>query len=174
MVRAVLSGKRELYRGLMEKYQGRVTAAISRIVGPRPEVEDLVQETFWQAYRSLGRFRGEASFSTWLLRIAANKAIDFRRRRRDEHYYLLDDDAPLALIPSREGEPESLLLAKEQAECLYRYLDRLPPLYRQALRRHYLDGFTYREVAGEAGVPVKTIESRLYRARKLLRSLWPD
>ena len=54
-----------------------------------------------------------------------------------------------------------------------RYLDRLPPLYRQVLRRHYLDGFSYREIAGEAGVPVKTIESRLYRARKLLRSIWP-
>jgi RNA polymerase sigma factor (sigma-70 family) len=85
MVRAVLAGKRELYRRLMEKYQGRVAAAISRVIGFRPEVEDLVQETFWQAYRSLGRFRGEASFSTWLLRIAVNKAIDFQRRRREEH-----------------------------------------------------------------------------------------
>jgi len=52
MVREVLSGKREAYRRLVEKYQGRVAAAIARITGPRPEVEDLVQETFWQAYRS--------------------------------------------------------------------------------------------------------------------------
>ncbi len=157
----------------MEKYQGRVAATISRVIGPRTEVEDLVQETFLQAYRSLGRYRGEASFSTWLLRIAVNKAIDYHRRCREERYYQTVDDTPLAQIPSTEGEPEPLLLAKEQAERLYQYLDRLPPLYRQVLRRHYLDGFSYREVAGEAGVPVKTIESRLYRARKLLRSIWP-
>lgn len=172
MVRAVLAGKRESYRRLMEKYQGRVAAAITRVIGPRPEVEDLIQETFWQAYRSLGRFRGDASFSTWLLRIAVNKAIDFQRRRREECYYLIADDTPLAQIPSSEEQPEPLLLAKEQQERLYRYLDCLPPLYRQVLRRHYLDGFSYREIAGEAGVPVKTIESRLYRARKLLRALW--
>lgn len=173
VVRAVLAGKRELYRRLMEKYQGRVAAAICGVIGRRTEVEDLVQETFWQAYRSLGRFRGESSFCTWLLRIAVNKAIDFQRRCREERCCQTVDDTFLALLPSSEGEPEPLLLAKEQAERLYRYLDRLPPLYRQVLRRHYLDGFSYREVAGEAGVPVKTIESRLYRARKLLRSIWP-
>jgi len=172
MVREVLSGKREAYRRLVEKYQGRVAAAIARITGPRPEVEDLVQETFWQAYRSLGRFRGEASFSTWLMRIAVNKAIDFQRRCREERRRLAADDVPLAEIPSSEEEPEPLLLAKEQEERLYRYLDRLPPLYRQVLRRHYLEGLSYREMAGEAGVPVKTIESRLYRARKMLRSIW--
>lgn len=171
MVREVLAGKREAYRRLVEKYQGRVAAAISRVIGFRPEVEDLVQETFWQAYRSLGRFRGEARFSTWLMRIAVNKAIDFQRRRREERCYLAADHTPLAEISAQE-EPEPLLLAKEQEERLYRYLERLPPLYRQVLRRHYLEGFSYREMAGEAGVPVKTIESRLYRARKLLRSIW--
>jgi RNA polymerase sigma factor (sigma-70 family) len=172
MVREVLAGKREAYRRLVEKYQGRVAAAISRVIGFRPEVEDLVQETFWQAYRSLGRFRGEARFSTWLMRIAVNKAIDFQRRRREERCYLAADHTPLAEISSAQEEPEPLLLAKEQEERLYRYLERLPPLYRQVLRRHYLEGFSYREMAGEAGVPVKTIESRLYRARKLLRSIW--
>lgn len=172
IVRAVLAGKGDSYQRLMEKYQGRVAATITGVIGPRPEVEDLIQETFWQAYRSLDRFRGEASFSTWLLRIAVNKAIDFQRRRREECYYLTVDDTSLAQIPSSEEEPEPLLLAKERQERLYRYLDRLPPLYRQVLRRHYLDGFSYREIAGEAGVPVKTIESRLYRARKMLRSIW--
>ena len=102
MVREVLAGKREAYRRLVEKYQGRVAAAISRVIGFRPEVEDLVQETFWQAYRSLGRFRGEARFSTWLMRIAVNKAIDFQRRRREERCYLAADHTPLAEISSRK------------------------------------------------------------------------
>ena len=84
MVEAVLAGENELYRGLMEKYQGLVVATIARMVGRRPEVEDLSQETFWQAYRSLGRYRGESRFSTWLLRIAVNKSLDFLRRSLEE------------------------------------------------------------------------------------------
>lgn len=174
MVRAVLAGEREAYRRLMEKYRGVVFTAIARVVGFRPEVEDLVQETFWQAYRALGLFRGEARFSTWLLRIAMNKAIDFHRRRREESLSLEEFDREVNLVRAADQAPEKIILAKEQKERLYRHLERLPSYYRQALKRHYLDGFTYREMACEAGVPVKTIESRLYRARKLLRAMWNE
>ena len=174
MVRAVLAGEREAYRRLIEKYQGMVFTAIARIIGSRPEVEDLAQETFWQAYRSLGRFRGESRFSTWLLRIAANKAIDFCRRRREEERRRKGYEPEVELIPGDDDAPERILLLNELKDRLYRHLDRLPPHYRQVLKRHYLDGFSYREMACEAGVPVKTIESRIYRARKLLRSLWSE
>jgi RNA polymerase sigma factor (sigma-70 family) len=171
MVEAVLAGERDMYRRLVEKYQGLVFKAITRIVGARAEVEDLAQETFWQAYRGLGRFRGEASFSTWLLRIAVNKAIDFHRRRRDESPYLEECGRQICSI---DDVPERVVLEREQKERLYRYLEQMPPHYRQVLRRHYLDGLSYREIACEAGVPLKTIESRIYRARKMLRSLWRE
>jgi RNA polymerase sigma factor (sigma-70 family) len=172
MVDAVLAGEREAYRRLVEKYQGMVFAAISRITGSRPEVEDLAQETFWQAYRSLSRFRGEARFSTWLLRIAVNKAIDYHRRRCEEKKRLEGYVRQLAVQSKLEEVPEGIVLAREQRERLYSHLDRLPYHYRYVLKRHYLDGFTYREMAFEAGVPLKTIESRIYRARKIMRDLW--
>jgi len=172
MVKAVLAGEREIYRRLVEKYQGMVFAAISRITGPRPEVEDLAQETFLQAYRSLNCFRGEARFSTWLLRIAINKAIDFQRRRREEYKRLEGYARQLAFSPAPGDVPEEVVLARERQERLHGYLSLLPHHYRHVLKRHYLDGFSYREISHEAGVPVKTIESRIYRARKILRALW--
>jgi len=174
MVEAVLAGENELYRGLMEKYQGLVVATIARMVGRRPEVEDLSQETFWQAYRSLGRYRGESRFSTWLLRIAVNKSIDFLRRSREEKRRLTGLDQEVNRAQAVEEPPEGIVLAKERRERLDNYLQRLAPHYRRVLRRHYLDGYSYREIAREEGVPVKTIESRLYRARKLLRTLWHE
>lgn len=174
MVEAVLAGQNELYRGLVEKYQGLVSATIARVVGRRPEVEDLSQETFWQAYRSLGRFRGESRFSTWLLRIAVNKSIDFLRRCREENRRLTGYTQEVDRAQAVEEPPEGILLEKERRERLDYYLQRLAPHYRRVLRRHYLDGYSYREMAREEGVPVKTIESRLYRARKLLRSLWNE
>ncbi len=173
MVEAVLAGDGNMFRRLVEKYQGMVVTTITRIVGARPEVEDLAQETFWQAYRGLGRFRGESSFSTWLLRIAVNKAIDFYRRRRDEKLYLEEYERQ-SRVYTGDGAPERIILEREQKERLYRYLEQMPHHYRQVLKRHYLDGFSYREMACEAGVPLKTIESRLYRARKMLRSLWRE
>ena len=174
LVKAVLAGELEAYRTLVEKYQGMVFSVISRITGFRPEVEDLAQETFWQAYRSLPCFRGEARFSTWLMRIAANKAIDFLRRRSEEKkrlegYARLMECAPLV------GEaPEGIVLAREQQALLHGCLSRLPHHYRYVLKRHYLDGFSYREMSLEAGVPLKTIESRIYRGRKALRALWAE
>ncbi len=174
MVEAVLAGEREIYRRLVEKYQRMVFTAISRITGSRPEVEDLAQETFLQAYRSLNRFRGEARFSTWLLRIAVNKAIDFHRRRGEEKKRLEGYARQLALKPKLEDVPERIVLAREQQERLHRHLARLPLHYRYVLKRHYLDGFTYREMAYETGAPLKTIESRIYRARKMMRALWQE
>jgi RNA polymerase sigma factor (sigma-70 family) len=173
LVEAVLAGESDLYRRLIDKYQGLVFRTISGIVGARPEVEDLAQETFWQAYRGLRCFRGEARFSTWLLRIAVNKAIDFCRRRREESVSL-EGCEPWGRASAGDGAPERIVLEREQVEHLYRYLEQLPAHYRQVLRRHYLDGFSYREIAVEAKVPLKTVESRLYRARKMLRALWGE
>ena len=169
MIKAVLAGEKEMYQRLVEKYQDLVYSAIARLTGPCPEVEDLAQETFWQAYRSLPSFRGDSRFSTWLLRIAVNKALDYLRSNRREKRRVEGFTRQVEL--KSEGGPEKELLQKEQQEYLHGILELLAPCYRHALKRRYLDGYSYREIAREAGVAPKTVESRLYRAKKQLRML---
>ncbi len=169
MIKAVLAGEKEMYQRLVEKYQDLVYSAIARLTGPCPEVEDLAQETFWQAYRSLPSFRGDSRFSTWLLRIAVNKALDYLRSNRREKRRVEVFTRQVEL--KSEGGPEKELLQKEQQEYLHGILELLAPCYRHALKRRYLDGYSYREIAREAGVALKTVESRLYRAKKQLRML---
>jgi RNA polymerase sigma-70 factor, ECF subfamily len=130
-----------------------------RLVRDRPTAEDVTQEAFIHAYRSLGRFRGQSKFSTWLFRITRNCAVDAirrreRQRRRDQ-----------AAAPEAEPAPDhSLRAAIDQA------IERLPPELREAFVLIEIMGLSYRESAVVLGVLTGTLKSRMHRARRLLVS----
>ncbi|MBA9085299.1 RNA polymerase sigma factor (sigma-70 family) [Fontibacillus solani] len=137
------------------------------------EAEDAAQETFLQVYKSLPDYRSQG-FKTWMTRIALNKAIDLKRkkdRRREEQWDPIDVD--LQVI---DEKPEVVqgIIDIEQSEELRNKIAAMPPGHKIIVSSFYLKGKSYEEIASELNVTVKTVESKLYRARAWMREHWKE
>lgn len=128
----------------------------SHLLRDRQTAEDVVQEAYLEAYRSLHRFRGESKFSTWLFRIVRHRAVDAirrasRRERLAEH------------LPAARAQPDAAART-----ALHLAIDGLPPELRETFITIEVFGLTYREAGPVLGVPPGTVKSRMHRTRRLL------
>lgn len=162
------------FAALVTRYQTRVHRLVAGILGPAysGEAEDATQEVFLLAYRKLDSFRGEAKVSTWLYRLAYNRAIDYRRRldRRRDDIALSDEPAPSGAAAAAPGRPSPLgeLLRGESGRDLRRQIETLRPKQRTAIHLHYWLGCTVAEIAELMDTKPATVKSHLFRARRLL------
>ncbi|MCH7477084.1 MAG: sigma-70 family RNA polymerase sigma factor [SAR324 cluster bacterium] len=167
-IEQVLSGRREAFANLVRKHHAKVLRLCRSLLSDPVQAEDAAQEVFIKAYRSLERFHGDASFSTWIYRIASNHCMDFLRKKTRERTESWD-----ALL-EREGErihkflcePDRTDQALERAELLDALLSDLSPEYRFALTLRELQGLTYEEIAETMECSVDSVKARLRRARK--------
>jgi RNA polymerase sigma-70 factor (ECF subfamily) len=159
-----------------------VWAVVWRILRHREDTEDVVQEAFLAAHRALPGFRGDARFSTWLHRIAVNRALNHRdlasERLRRASMSLAppepdDPPAPAFLAAAlADGSIPSPLRALELSELrrrLGRCLENLPAVWRAVVALRDGEGWSYEEIAASVGTPIGTVRSRLARARMGLR-----
>jgi len=160
-------GERAACHALVARYQRRVFALLSRMVGRRgrPLVEDLAQETFLRVFRALGGFSaaGPARLSTWILTIAMRLALDELGRRRPE-------EAPLGLelIDSAE-RADAAAEARAVGRAIERAVRALGPEFQAVFVLREYHGLEYDEISRALGVDVGTVKSRLSRARAALR-----
>jgi RNA polymerase sigma-70 factor, ECF subfamily len=156
-------GDPEAFAELVDRTYRQVFTLAFRLVGDRHEAEDVAQESYLRVHRSLGSFRGDSSFRTWLLRIVANTAMTHLRRRgrfgdlADE----ADEIVRLADPSSREGELD--------ADELREALASLPDAQRVVLLMKDAYGFSCREIAAEMGITEGAVKVRLHRARRRLK-----
>ncbi|MFB3817371.1 MAG: sigma-70 family RNA polymerase sigma factor [Candidatus Methylomirabilales bacterium] len=172
LVERAARGDREAFGVLVERHQHRAFNLAYRLVRNREDALDVAQEAFARAYASLGSFKGQASFTTWLHRIVVNQAIDWLRRgRRTEAAY--DDQRPApedaAADPAAPDDPASLLQHKQVQALLAEGLDRLPPAHRAVLVLREVEGMSYDEIGRAVGCSLGTVMSRLFYARRKLR-----
>jgi RNA polymerase sigma-70 factor, ECF subfamily len=157
----------DLFRELLERHQGRVLRLVASILGPFAdlEAEGATQEVFLRAHEKLASFRGESRFSTWLHRLAYNRAIELRRRARlrFEHVPCAD----LQGSPTPDG-PHEAALESERERAVARLVDELPDLYRSVVHLHYWMDQSVEEIAATLDVPTGTVKSYLARARARL------
>jgi len=168
LVENILKGERQKFRELILRYQSRVFAVALKVSNNHKDAEDISQEVFLQLYRSLGNFNGESSFSTWIYRITMNKAIDFKRKQdklKEHELEEIDSTLPEEKILS----PEAALLKNLDKELIHSYLIELPQSYSDILKLYYFEELTYSEIALKLNIAVKTVESRLYRAKRLIK-----
>ena len=176
-IEEVRAGRTERFAVLVERYQDRVHALVSRMVSDRDTVSDLAQEVFLLAFRGLRGFQGDASFSTWLCRIAVNVCrSEYRRRRRHGRLGAYgfgrvgDSEEAPDLEPVDTGNlPLDRLEREEGVRLLDEALASLDEESRELLVLREFQGLSYQELAEVLGCPVGTVRSRLFRARAILR-----
>jgi RNA polymerase sigma-70 factor (ECF subfamily) len=170
LVEGCRAGNRQALDRFFRLNVQRVERTIGRLVGPTPDLEDLVQTTFIEAMRSFPRFRGEASVATWVTRIAVHVAQHQLRRG-------LRRNVPLELLPSAEEPrdplrtPEHVSDDREIALRLHAALDRVKPKKRIAFLLFAVEGHTIEEVAALTGSSVAATKSRVWFARRELTAM---
>ncbi len=140
-----------------------------RRLSASPETaEDLTQDTFVTAYGTLERWRGLSAFSTWLCGIAVRKYAAARRREeREPSPGSLDEDAP---VYKAHDDPLAHCARREAEAALEEAIAHLPPACREAFVLIRIEGMAYQEAADLLGVPLGTVQSRLFRAMRLLHA----
>lgn len=163
-IRRAQAGDPESFADLVRTYQGPVYSLAWRLAGNAEDARDLAQEAFLKIYLALPKYRFDAPLRTWLLRIVTNHCLDWLRRRPPPSVPL--DAAGAATAPAAtDSEVESRLAA----EALRQAVRELPPHYQVIVILHYTQDLSYREIADVLRIPVRTVETRLARARALLR-----
>jgi len=174
---AARQGSDEAFRLLVERWQRPVYSLVVRLVRDPAAAEDLAQETFLKAHRSLGGYDPERKFGSWLLRIAHNAAIDWLRRRHPEVVSLVrpagEEPEEETEVPDERGPtPEEAALGRDLGRALASALAGLRAEHREALLLRFQEGLAYDEIAEVMGIPLGTVKTFIFRARQeLARSL---
>jgi len=172
LIREIKDGNVQLYKELVTRYERKILLFIYHMLkNSRMDhmAEDMCQETFYKAYRSLHSFREvEASFSTWLYTIARNTVLSELRKNRNGNVYL--EDSGFEPITSSDATPEQTVLRTEKVNMVREAINSLPEKQRSALILREYDGMDYQEIANILGQTVSSVKSLLFRARASVKT----
>ena len=174
-------GDTHAFNELVTRYRSRAFSMIYNMVRNEQDAWDLAQDGFIKAWKSIGRFRGQSAFYTWLYRILMNVAIDWMRKKHVQGGTEFDD-----AISLRNVEPGAATAPREELQPLVRVSDmeiraridtaiqKLSPEHRAVITLRELDGLEYQEIADTMQCSIGTVMSRLFYARKKLQTLLRD
>jgi RNA polymerase sigma-70 factor (ECF subfamily) len=165
LVRRAREGDREAMGDLFRIHSGAVRRLLRGVVGPRVDVDDLAQEVFISAYRSVRAYRGDSAFSTWLHRVAVNTAIShlrsLARRQRP-----MEPSEAARRVADEGPDAHELTVGKEMIRRLYEILDTVSPKRRAAFTLFEIEGLSLLDLARVTGVSRATAKSRVWFARR--------
>lgn len=168
LVARVLGGEVPLFELLMRRHNQRIYRAIRAILRRDEEAEDVMQQTYLNAFRHLAQFAGDARFSTWLTSIAVNEAVARLRRGRIAEARDAGEE-PIAVLPSPGADPEAEVIGAELRAVLEQSILALPERYRTVLVLRQVEGLSTEETAESLGIRPDAVKTRLKRARMMLR-----
>ena len=174
VIAEALKGSQKAYESLTDRHRQAIFHIILKIVRNSDTAHDLVQETFMKAFSSLGSYRSEYRFSTWLYKIAANCSIDYLRKKRIsalslDHEIETKNGTVGIEVPDYSYHPERELERKEQRFNIEEAIAALPDKYREVIIYRHKDDKSYEEIADLLNIPVGTVKARIFRARELLK-----
>ncbi|MFN0060616.1 MAG: RNA polymerase sigma factor [Planctomycetota bacterium] len=171
---AVVGGDVESFDKLYLKYRDRVFAVILRVVHHREDALEGSQEVFAKVYRALSSFDPATRFYTWLYRIAMNQSIDLLRRRRVRREQSFEPELTSSTERRRHAGPEREMEAAEVRSRLAAALAELAEKHRQVFVLYSQENMNYNDIAAILNIPIGTVMSRLFYARRKLREALPQ
>lgn len=162
-VRQVLSGDKQAYANIINKYKNSLYATILRMTKNPQDAQDLVQEAFIKVYHQLGKFEQKGSFSSWLYRVAINHCMDEFRKKR---YTMVEVNENTVV---NGNHPEIVFLKKEKNRQLERLIATLPEDERMIILLRYVNELSYIEIAELLDIPLSTVRNKIFRSKKKLR-----
>jgi RNA polymerase sigma-70 factor (ECF subfamily) len=173
------SGDRSAINELFEAYADTAARMARQMAGACQDLEDIVQEALLRAFRSIGSFRWDSSFQTWLYRITANVCRDFARKSAVCRCVSLDalcsedegaTDAACQAMSTVAAQPEAEAIRREQREAIVRAVAALPRLDRAVFVMREIGSLSYKDIANSLGCSIESVRSRLARARRQVRT----
>ena len=168
LVEKILKGDRDQFDLLVTRYRNQVFRFILKFTHDPIYAEDLAQETFIAAFQNLKTFQGNAKFSTWLLGIARNKALNDINRAGKRRAQSVSDEI-LHKHQSTGDTPLEVIEKRQEVAALKQAIDQLDPDLKEVLIAVSMEGLSYEEVAMIQQIPLGTVKSKLYRARMMLK-----
>lgn len=170
LVQQVLSGDRKAFERLVRQYERLVLHIVNPMIGNTADREDLCQEIFIKVYQRLHGFEFRSRLSTWIGTIAWNACVNFLQKKRPltvGDLFAADE----TLSPDSPPTPEDLLIKKQEAKHLTAAIEQLPVAQKTVLLLFHHDDLGLEEIAQILGIPVNTVKSHLFRARKNLKAI---
>ena len=175
---AFQGGDEPAFAALVQRNQGKVFSVVSRFVGRNADAEDLVQEVFLRVFRSAGRYKVSARFSTWLYRIAVNVSLNALRARKKLKVMQFpsvtsDEDSEISLdLPDADTpSPQATLHRRELQLAVEQAVEKLPDKQRAAIILNKYENMSYDDIAAVISCSPQAVKSLLSRARESLREL---
>jgi len=175
LINKIHSGDRDAFNELVTGYQQRVFNISYSMLSDYEDAVDASQEVFIRVYRSIDKFRGESSLSTWIFRITKNICMDFLRKRKEASISIdkEDEEGQKMEIEDSSKSPEHIAEQNETAKIVRNAINELDDNSRLIITMFDLEGMSYDEISAVLKIPIGTVKSRLNRAReKIKKNLW--
>lgn len=165
LVKESIAGNSSAFSTLMFLYKKRVEAIARRFFYNQNDIDDFIQEVFIKVFDNLSSYKGESKFSTWLTRIAFNTGVNFKTRTKTTESLIYEDSEAIA---SPYATPEENEIREFTKKAIKTAISELPEKYAQCVEMHFFLGMTYEDISETTNIPVNTIKTHIFNAKKIL------
>ena len=175
LIEACLNGDEDCFSELVGRYKNLVYSIILRQTKDSEEANDLAQDVFLKAYKNLNKYTPEFKFSTWIMRITSNHIIDQHRKKKFDtvSFEAYTEESGIG-IAGTSASPEAIYLKQESTDRINKIVSDLPEMYKIPVVLYHQEGLSYSEISDKIGEPISKVKNRIFRGRKLLKSLMAE
>ena len=175
IIKQLKSGNYSNYDKIVDLYKNRVFGMAYKFTSDYDESQDLAQEIFLKIYRQIKNFRGESKLSTWIYRISVNTCLDWKKKKEKmksinfSNMVNVENRDQIIDIKDESMSPDRVVLQDEDQKQIHKMIYELSDKYKTVLIMYHFNDMTYQDIAKVLDIPERTVETRLYRARRMLK-----